>query len=417
MSRPTHRAVSVYIAIRVFGALASTVFFSVAPLYRIRSAGLSPLELVLVGTCMEAAVFISEIPTGVVADTISRRRSVLIGHAGMGAALAMEASLANFPGILIAQMLWGLSYTFTSGATEAWLSGELGSPTSDELSLVFLQAERWASGAALVGIPASFALAAVDLRVPLYIGAALELGLSAYLVRYMGEAHFVPMNMEDRSNWRHLVTMTRTGLDAIRAQRVLVWLGIVIFVAGGASEAYDRLVERHFLDAITFPHLFRGSPYVWFGVLFTLSCLVGFVVPPIVARLRPAAGRHRLTAWVSTLYLVQVVGVAAFGATTTFVVAVIAVVVVDRVRSVRETLMAAWIIPLTVATHRATILSTFSQLDAVGQVTFGPVLGLVASGAGVPTALVVSAAITAPGVIALVAAGAAAGPPRPSPSA
>ena len=71
--------------------------------------------------------------------------------------------------------------------------------------------------------------------------------------------------------------------------------------------------------------------------------------------------------------------------------------------------MAAWIIPLTEATHRATILSAFSQLDAIGQVTFGPVLGVVASGAGVPTALVVSAAITAPGVVALVAAGAAAG--------
>ena len=134
MLRPSHAATSVYIVIRVVSAFSSTVYFSVAPLYRIRTAGLSPLQLVLVGTFMEAAVFVSEVPTGVVADTISRRRSVLIGHAGMAGALAMEASLANFPSILIAQMLWGLSYTFTSGATEAWLSGELGSPSSDELS-------------------------------------------------------------------------------------------------------------------------------------------------------------------------------------------------------------------------------------------------------------------------------------------
>jgi DHA3 family tetracycline resistance protein-like MFS transporter len=399
----------VYLVIRVVWAFSSTVYFSVVPLYRIRTAGLSPLQLVLVGTCMEAAVFVSEVPTGVVADTISRRRSVLIGHAGMAVALAMEASLATFPIILIAQMLWGLSYTFTSGATEAWLSSELGSPTSNELSLVFLRAGRWASGAALIGIPVSFALAAVNLRVPLYLGAAGELMLSAYLVRYMGEARFVPVAMEDRSSWRHLVAMTRTGIDAIRSQRVLLWLGVVMFVAGGASEAYDRLVERHFLDAIGFPSLFHGSRFVWFGFLFTLSCLAGLVVPPIVARLRPAVNRHRLTAWVSTLYLAQVIGVAAFGVTTTFVVAVIAVVVVDRVRSVRETLMAAWIIPLTEPTHRATILSTFSQLDAIGQVGFGPVLGVVASGAGVPTALVTSAAITAPGVIALLAAGAASG--------
>jgi DHA3 family tetracycline resistance protein-like MFS transporter len=119
MSRPTHSAVSVYIVIRVLWAFSSTVYFSVVPLYRIRTAGLSPLQLVLVGTFMEAAVFVSEIPTGVVADTISRRRSVLIGHAGMAGALALEASLAKFPCIVIAQVLWGLSYTFTSGATEA----------------------------------------------------------------------------------------------------------------------------------------------------------------------------------------------------------------------------------------------------------------------------------------------------------
>jgi DHA3 family tetracycline resistance protein-like MFS transporter len=409
MSRSSHPAVPVYIVIRVLWAFSSTMYFTVVPLYRIRTAGLSPLQLVLVGTCMEAAVFVSEIPTGVVADTISRRRSVLIGHAGMAVTLAMEASLANFPGIVVAQVLWGLSYTFTSGATEAWLSGELGSPSSDELSLVFLRAQRWASGAALLGIPTSFALAALNLRVPLFLGAAGELILTAYLVRFMGEANFVPIDMEDRTTWRHLASMTRAGVDAIRSQRVLVWLMVVILVAGGASEAYDRLVERHFLDAIAFPRLFDGSRYVWFGVLFTLSCLAGFIVPPMVARLRPAANRNRLTTWVATLYLAQVIGVAAFGVTTTFVVAVIAVVVVDRVRSVRETLMAAWIIPLTEPTRRATILSTFSQLDAVGQVGFGPILGLVASGAGVPTALVVSAAITAPGVIALVAAGAAAG--------
>ena len=34
---------------------------------------------------MEAAVFLFEVPTGVVADTYSRRLSLVIGYLGMGA--------------------------------------------------------------------------------------------------------------------------------------------------------------------------------------------------------------------------------------------------------------------------------------------------------------------------------------------
>ena len=45
---------------------------------------LSPLQLMLMGTAMEAAVFLFEMPTGVVADTYSRRLSLIIGYPGHG---------------------------------------------------------------------------------------------------------------------------------------------------------------------------------------------------------------------------------------------------------------------------------------------------------------------------------------------
>ena len=56
--------------------------------YLVRELHFSPLQLVLMGTAMEAAVFLCEVPTGVVADTYSRRLSLIIGYLGMGVAWA-----------------------------------------------------------------------------------------------------------------------------------------------------------------------------------------------------------------------------------------------------------------------------------------------------------------------------------------
>ena len=113
-------------------ALAGSLAFTITNIYRFTVAGLTPFQLVVVGSAMEAAVFVSEIPTGVVADLYSRRWSIIIGHAGIGLAFVAEASLPSFGGILFAQILWGVAYTFTSGATEAWLAGEMGDEDASE---------------------------------------------------------------------------------------------------------------------------------------------------------------------------------------------------------------------------------------------------------------------------------------------
>ncbi len=56
-----------------------SIVFTVSQIYRVQTVGLNPLQLVLVGTVLEVTAFIFEIPTGVVADMVSRRLSVIIG--------------------------------------------------------------------------------------------------------------------------------------------------------------------------------------------------------------------------------------------------------------------------------------------------------------------------------------------------
>ena len=119
-------AATVYYAAELWLSLAGAVAFTVSAVYFVSEVGMSPLELVLVGTVMEATIFLFEIPTGVVADTYSRRLSLVAGWAIIGVGLMLAGSIAAVWAVLAGWAVWGFGYTFTSGAYQAWITDEVG---------------------------------------------------------------------------------------------------------------------------------------------------------------------------------------------------------------------------------------------------------------------------------------------------
>jgi len=100
--------------------------FTVTAVYFVTELGMSPFGLVLVGTVMELAIFVFEVPTGIVADTYSRRLSIVIGYVVMGIGFAVVAGVEAVWIVFLGYAVWGLGYTFTSGALDAWLADEVG---------------------------------------------------------------------------------------------------------------------------------------------------------------------------------------------------------------------------------------------------------------------------------------------------
>lgn len=78
------KKLSAYNLYLIFSA-ATALFFSLVAMviiaYHIQGVHLNPLQLILVGTTLEAACFMFEIPTGIVADVHSRKLSIVIGIA------------------------------------------------------------------------------------------------------------------------------------------------------------------------------------------------------------------------------------------------------------------------------------------------------------------------------------------------
>ena len=103
-----------YLAARGVYALAWSTMVTVSLVFMVEVAGLDPLQMVLVGTVLELSVFLFEIPTGVVADRSSRRTSVIIGHFLIGVGFLVMVVKPVFAMILLAQVIWGVGWTFGS---------------------------------------------------------------------------------------------------------------------------------------------------------------------------------------------------------------------------------------------------------------------------------------------------------------
>lgn len=96
----------------------------------------------------------------------------------MGCGFALEDVIPEFIAVLAAQAVWGVGYTFISGALEASIADE--APDRD-LGRVYLRGEQ----ADYIGLPASVLLGLVALNLPLIIGGALTIALGLALVLTM----------------------------------------------------------------------------------------------------------------------------------------------------------------------------------------------------------------------------------------
>jgi MFS family permease len=113
------------------------------------------------------------------ADTISRKRSVVIAHLVMGAGMLATGLVTAFPALVVTQMLWGLGWTFSRGADVAWLTDELDQP--DRVAGVLTAGARWEQLGAAGGLVGFGTLAwATDLGTSIVISGVAMAALGLY---------------------------------------------------------------------------------------------------------------------------------------------------------------------------------------------------------------------------------------------
>ncbi len=129
-------------------------FWVVTSVYLVIEAELSATQLLLLGTALELSVLVAEVPTGVVADTVSRKWSMVISMLVMGSAFVVAGMTASFGGLVVVNVAWGVGWTFTSGADVAWLADELGHRGADQRSIdgAITRRARWQQRGGAAGL-------------------------------------------------------------------------------------------------------------------------------------------------------------------------------------------------------------------------------------------------------------------------
>jgi DHA3 family tetracycline resistance protein-like MFS transporter len=363
--------------------------------YLVRELHLSPLQLVLMGTAMEAAVFVFEVPTGVVADTYSRRLSLIIGYVSMGVAWA-TVGLVSAPWLIIALWgFWGLAYTFTSGAEQAWITDEVG---VDRVRAIFLRGARFGQAGAVVGLALQVAVGTVSLRAGVILGGAITTACGLACIALMPEHGFRRRPRSERGS--ALAEMRSTAVAGARyawAAPVILLLVGVDFFTGMSSEAFDRLKEAHFLRDVGLPAVGDLSPVLWFGILWLAGMVLGFAGTTWLIRRVGRGGRKVVTSSLLVLTVLQLAAMLVFALTGDTWLAIAALLGVFFSRNLASPLYTIWLNEqITDSSVRATVLSISGQADAIGQAGGGPVLGWMGNAWGIRTALAAGAVAIAP---------------------
>jgi DHA3 family tetracycline resistance protein-like MFS transporter len=366
-----------------FGLYIGVTTFTLALIDRV---GAGPLTLALTGTTLEVCYTLAEVPTGVVADRYGRKRSILIGLVLIGASFGLDA-VPSLAVILVAQVVIGVGWTFTSGADVAWITDEVGEDAARPLYAAGKRAELLGS---VAGIGTGIALGQLGLWVPLVGAGAAFLVVAGWLAARMPESAPV-RTREDRLTVLETVRRTRAQ---VRVRPTIAVALAVMVAAGLAGEGVDRLWQFHlFADEAD-----QRATIAAIGGLFAVGLLLGALLASYVERhLRaddPTIPRRFVGLANAGIALsVLLLAVAPWGVAAAGIVASMAL------RSASEPLVQAWVNRGADPATRATLNSLVGQSESVGEVAGGPILGSVGATAGVSTALVSSAAVFAVGSV------------------
>jgi len=375
---------------RVGGACFFSILATTNLVYQIEIAHFDPLRLLLIGSILELTCLVFQVPTGLLADTYSRRWAVAIGFVLTGAGFIVEGLFPTFLAIAVAQVIWGLGATLSDGADDAWITDEVGEEKAGNL---FLRAAQWAQAGSLVGVVVGVGLATVRLNLPMLVGGTLHALLGIYLFFAMSEVGYAAIPREGAGSLDGLRVGAASTLRALRTRPLIILVLAITVIWGLSGEGFDRLYAIHLLKDIGLPRLFGLAPVAWFGVIAVGASLLGFATTHLLRKRLDLGDRPLVVRVLLGLTAARVLTVAGFAVATSLPVAMACLWLGTVVRRAYAPVQRAWLNQSLDPGNRATLFSVDGQADALGQIIGGPVLGLIASNVSIRAGLLASAAL------------------------
>ena len=364
-------------------------FWLAASVWWIVELDLNPIQLVAMGAVLEVSVLLGETPTGVVADLVSRRRSLVIGQAVMGVAFIWAVVSTNYWVILPAQALFGIGWTFRSGADTAWVTDELkgmGRAEDTDIERILIRKHQFGIAFAILALFGVMVIGSLtSVRVAIVVVGCSALFLAAWMSSALHEEHFTP----GRVHGRGFLETLRDGFTVVRTRPRLRLLVIVLFILDMGSEVVDRLGHKRFLDAGGWD----DSSLIGLWVVFTALSAAGLIVNGFAGRaLDRGFGVARLA-----VILLAIASAGAFLTASTAIVVIIGLglMLQDATRESLWPVMEGWANRDAPSEVRATVHSLMGQTTALGELVGGLALGVLAQATSIRLAVFIAAGLWA----------------------
>jgi MFS family permease len=380
-----------YLILMLGNTLAASLIWGINTIFLL-DAGLSNLEAFAANAFFTAGMVLFEVPTGIVADTVGRRASYLLGTVTLAASTLAYVLLwqigAPFWAWALASMLLGLGFTFFSGAVEAWLVDALAATGYvGDVDSVFARGQIVTGAAMLTGsLAGGFIAEQTSLGAPFVLRGIVLVAMFAVALRLMHDVGFTP-----EKGGRPLAEMRNLAAASIEhGWRVpaVKWLMVEALFTGGVGIYAFYALQPYLLELYGDPHAYQIAGLVA-AVVAGAQILGGMAAPLIRRMVRRRTTALLMTAGLSTATL-AVMGIAA-----NFWAVVGLTVAWGLLFAATMPIRQAYLNGLIPSRQRATILSFDSLMGSSGGVWAQPALGRAADVWGYGPSYVLSAGISA----------------------
>jgi MFS family permease len=370
--------------------LATSLIWGINTIFLL-DAGLSNLEAFAANAFFTGGMVLFEVPTGIVADTIGRRMSYLLGTLTLSGASLLYVLLwqieAPFWEWAVVSLLLGLGFTFFSGAVEAWLVDALtATGYRGRLETVFGRGQIVTGVGMLGGSVAGGVIAQeVSLGTPFVLRGVILIVMFVVAFRLMHDVGFTP-----EKGGRPLAEMKKIASNSIEyGWRVpaVKWLMVEALFTGGVGIYAFYALQPYLLELYGDPRAYTVAGLAA-AIVAGAQILGGMAAPRIRAAFHRRTSALLLTAALSTVTLALIGAIQNFW--TVIGLTTIWGLLFAATMPIRQT----YINGMIPSQQRATILSFDSMMSSSGGVWTQPILGRVADSSGYAASYLVSAGIS-----------------------
>jgi MFS family permease len=327
----------------------------------LQSRGLSLAEIGLAESAFHLAPVLFELPSGSFADLVGRRWSLAIGSLLVAASAALLWSASSLPLAMLALFLSGASFSFRSGADQAYLFDTLSLEADGMRSYPSLLG-RLLGAMYLVGAATAWIGAAVsDINYGVTFGLAIGAGLGgAWLAAGLVEQRSAPDPATQSGSIRAHLGETRKTLAGSTLLKAMLLFSAIYWAASTIGHLY---LQAAFAE--------RGLSNSAIGLVVGVTLLVNALGAALAGRV---AGRGSFARQLALLTAITGAGLIGTGVSG-LGFAVSAYLLANLASGLIEPLISDWFNRQIASDRRATVLSVESWLFSATMIGAFPAAG------------------------------------------